>query len=297
MIPAEFDYLQVATVQEAVAALIEHGEDAKVLAGGQSLVPMLRQRRSYPGLLVDVGRVAQMRGVREDGANLVIGASTTHVEVMHDRLVRAHANLLMEVTAVVADPAVRCVGTLGGAVADADPAGDLGAALLALDARLVLAGPEGRRTVAAGDFFEGDRQTVLGPEDLLVEVRVPKHGPQWGFRYEKFRPVAEPWAIVGVAAAIRRVNGSIAEARVGLTNMACVPLRATAVEVALTGAELSLVAVDAAAQSAAEGSRPVADRHAQIDYREHLARVLTRRAVSAAAGLSEPAWDGFDQTL
>ncbi len=288
MIPAEFDYLQVATVQEAVAALIEHGEDAKVLAGGQSLVPLLRQRKSYPEVLVDVGRVAQMRGVRDDGAHLVIGASTTHVEVMNDRSIREHASLLVEATAAVADPAVRRVGTLGGALAHADPAGDLGAAMLALSARLVLAGPEGHRTVAAGDFFEGDRQTVLGPEDLLVEVRVPKHGPQWGFRYEKFRQVAHPWAIVGVAAAIRRSNGSIAEARIGLTNMGSIPLRAAAVEAALTGAPACPTTVEAAAQSAAEGACPIADRHARVDYRKHLARVLTRRAVSAAAGLSAP---------
>ena len=286
MIPAAFDYLRVATVSDAVAALVEHGEDAKVLGGGQSLVPLLRLRLSYPEMVVDVGRVAEMRGVRDDGTHLVIGAMTTHHEVMHDPLVREHAALLAEATATVADPAVRHRGTFGGALAHADPAGDLGAVALALDAHMVVAGPGGRRTVAARDFFEDYLQTVLGPADLLVEIRVPKHGPEWGFRYEKFHRVAQAWAIVGVAAAVRRSNGSIAEARIGLTNMSPTPLHAAAVETALAGAEASPAAVADAARSAAQGTSPTADLNAQVDYREHLARVLTRRTVTTAAHLS-----------
>jgi carbon-monoxide dehydrogenase medium subunit len=185
----------------------------------------------------------------------------------------------------VADPAVRHRGTLGGALAHADPAGDLAAVALALDAELVAAGPSGRRTIPVADFFVDYLQTALAPDEILVEVRLPKQQGQWGVHYEKFNRVAQAWAIVGVAAAVRRENGSIAEARVGLTNMGSTPVRATGVEEALAGAAAEAGAVDAAAQRAAEGTSPPSDLNGKSDYRQHLARVLTRRAVAAAAGL------------
>ncbi|MGH8895044.1 MAG: FAD binding domain-containing protein, partial [Actinomycetes bacterium] len=215
MIPAQFEYVRPGTVDEAVAALGEHGDDAKVMAGGQSLIPLLRLRLSYPELIVDVGRIGELSGVREDGDHLVIGAMTTHHDVIHDELVRRHCGLLAEATATVADPAVRHRGTFGGALAHADPAGDLPAVALALDAEMVVAGAAGRRTVPASKFFMDYLQSVLRPDELLVEVRVPKLGPGWGFRYEKFHRVAQSWAIVGVAAAVRRSNGSIAQVRIG----------------------------------------------------------------------------------
>jgi aerobic carbon-monoxide dehydrogenase medium subunit len=282
VIPAEFDYVRAGSVDEAVSALRESGDDAKVMAGGQSLIPLLRLRLAYPSVVVDVGRVSEMRGVREDGDHLVIGAMTTHYEVLHDPLIRQHAGLIAAATETVADPAVRHRGTFGGSLAHADPAGDLPAVALALGAEFVVAGSGGRRTVAAADFFVDYLQTAIAADEVLVEVRVPKLGAGWGYRYEKFHRVAQSWAIVGVAAAVRRDNGSIAEARVALTNMGATPVRAAGVEEALVGASLDGIA--AASERAAEGSSPPSDLNGKADYREHLARVLTRRAVTAAAG-------------
>ncbi|MCA1720749.1 MAG: FAD binding domain-containing protein [Actinobacteria bacterium] len=285
MIPAQFDYVAPESVADAVAALTEGGEDAKVLAGGQSLIPVLRLRLSYPTVLVDLRKVTELRGVREDGGELVIGAMTRHADVVRDPLVKQYAALVAEAAATVADPAVRHRGTFGGALAHADPAGDLAAVALALDAQLVAEGPSGRRTIAAADFFRDYLQTALSPDEVLVEVRLPMLDGEWGVAYEKFNRTAQSWAIVGVAAAVRRNNGSIGEARVGLTNMGSTPVRATAVEAALAGAAAEAGAIAAAAERAADGTTAPSDLSAQSDYREHLARVLTRRAVTAAAGL------------
>ena len=282
MIPAAFDYVRAGSVDEALSALSQHGDDAKVIAGGQSLIPLLRLRLAYPEVLVDVGRVAELRGVREDGDHLVIGAMTTHYEVLKDPLIREHAGLIAEATATVADPAVRHRGTFGGALAHADPASDLPAVAAALGAEFVIAGSGGRRTVPAAEFFLDYLQTAIEPDELLVEVRVPKLGPGWGYRYEKFHRVAQSWAIVGVAAAVRRDNGTIAEARVALTNMGSTPVRASGVEESVAGAAPDAVA--AAADRAAEGTSPASDLNGRADYRQHLARVLTRRALTAAAG-------------
>lgn len=282
MIPPVFDYARPGSVDEAVRTLADAGEDGKVLAGGQSLLPLLRMRLSFPELVVDVGRIPELRGVREDGDTLVIGAMTTHHEVLHDPLVRRHAGLLAQATATVADPAVRHRGTFGGSLAHADPAADLPAVALVLDAELVVAGPAGRRTVAAQDFFVDYLQTALQPDELLVEVRFRKTDG-WGFHYEKFHPVAQSWPIVGVAALVRREDGHITEARIGLANMGSTPLRARAAEEALTGAD-GPDAVARAAEEAAEGTRPSQDLAAGPDYRRHLARVLTRRAVLTATG-------------
>ena len=283
MIPAAFDYVRAGTVDEAVAALVESGDDAKVLAGGQSLLPLLRLRLAYPSVVIDIGRVPELRGVRDDGAAVVIGAMTTHYEVLHHPLIRQHCGLVAEATATVADPAVRHRGTFGGALAHADPAGDLPAVALALDAEMVVQGPGGRRTVPAAEFFVDYLTSALAPDEVLVEVRLPKLAGPWGYRYEKFQRVAQAWAIVGVAAAVRRDNGSIGEARIGLTNMGTTPIRARATEAALAGVAAQEGAVAAAAEYAAEEAEPASDLNAQADYREHLARVLTRRAVLAAA--------------
>ncbi|WP_330260545.1 xanthine dehydrogenase family protein subunit M [Streptomyces murinus] len=283
MIPPAFEYARPESVEEAVRLLGEAGDEAKVLAGGQSLLALLRLRLAFPELVVDVGRIPGLRGVREEGETLVIGALTTHHEVIHDPLVRRHAGLLAEATATVADPAVRHRGTLGGSLAHADPAGDLPAIVLALDGELVAVGPGGRRTVPAREFFVDYLQSSLAPDELLVEVRLPK-ADGWGFHYEKFHRVAQSWAIVGVAALVRRENGHIAEARVGLTNMGATPLRAAAAEAALAGAD-GPQAVARAARSAAEGAQPGRDASASPDYRAHLAEVLTKRAVLTAAGM------------
>jgi len=285
MIPGAFDYVKPTTVNDALAALAEQGEDAKVIAGGQSLLPLLRLRLAYPSALVDIGAVDELRGVRVDGDRLVIGAMTTHHTVMTDPLVRQHAPLLAAATAAVADPAVRHRGTFGGSLAHADPAADLPGSVLALDAELVIQGPSGRRTVPAAEFFVDYLETVLGPGDLLVEIRVPTLGDGWGFHYEKFNRVAQAYAIVGVAAVVRRANGSIAEARVGLTNMGATPVRASAAEAALAGADASAEAIRSASRQADAGTTPPSDLGGQADYRRHLAQVLTGRAVMKAAGL------------
>jgi aerobic carbon-monoxide dehydrogenase medium subunit len=285
MIPVAFDYVKGTSVEDALAALRDGGEDAKVLGGGQSLIPVLRLRLSAPSVLIDVSRVDAMRGVSQDGDHLVIGAATTHHDVMTDALVRQHAPLLAQAVGTVADPAVRHRGTFGGALSHADPAGDLGSVALALECELVIAGSGGSRTVAAKDFFVDYLTTALQPDEILTAVRVPVLGAGWGFHYEKFNRVAQAWSIVGVAAAVRRSNGSIAEARIGLTNMGSTPLRATAAESALAGVDASTEAITAAAQQAAEGTSPASDLNGQADYREHLARVLTARAVSKAANL------------
>ena len=284
MIPPEFEYVAPGSVGEAVAALAAD-EDAKVLAGGQSLIPVLRLRLSYPTTLVDLRKVEELRGVREEGDTLVIGAMTRHSDVVQDPLVRQYAALVADATATVADPAVRHRGTFGGALAHADPAGDLAAVALALDAQLVAEGPGGRRSIPAAEFFQDYLQTSLQPDELLVEVRIPKLQGDWGVRYEKFNRVAQAWAIVASAVAVRRENGSIAEARVGLTNMGPTPVRATGVEEALRGAPAEPGAVAEAAMRAADGTTPPEDLNGRADYRRHLAQVLTRRAVAHAAGL------------
>jgi carbon-monoxide dehydrogenase medium subunit len=285
MIPAPFRYVRPTTVEEALQAIAEGGEDVKILAGGQSLIPVMRLRLAAPETVVDLGRIPELRGVRDDGDAIVIGAMTTHADVLSDPLIAQHAPLIAQATATVADRQVRHRGTFGGALAHADPAGDLPAVALALDAEFVLAGPSARRTVPAREFFVDYLTTALEEGEILVEVRVPQLAGRWGMHYEKFNRVAQAWSIVAVAAAVRRENGSIAEARIGLTNMGPTPLRAGAAEAALAGAEATADAIAAAAARAAEGTSPTSDLNAQADYRQHLAQVLTRRAVSAAAGL------------
>jgi aerobic carbon-monoxide dehydrogenase medium subunit len=283
MIPAGFEYVAPATVDEAVAALAG-SDDAKVLAGGQSLTPVLRMRLAAPELIVDIGRIEELRGVREDGDALVIGAMTPHSVVQSDPLVAEHAKLLSLATATIADPQVRHRGTFGGSLAHADPAGDLPAPNVALGSEMVIAGSSGRRTVPAAEFFTDLFTTAIGDDELLVEVRVPKH-TGWGAHYEKFSRTAQAWSIAGVAAAVRMDNGTIAEARVALTNMGSTPVRARSVEEALVGRPATDEAVRAAAASAAEGTSPPSDGDGDADYRRHLAQVLTRRAVLSAAGV------------
>lgn len=286
MIPAQFEYVRPASVDEAVRALSEglsNGEEVKVLAGGQSLLPVLRLRMAAPTLVVDLGGIAELRGVREDGGEIVVGAMTTHHDVARDELLAEHVGLLPDAATTVADPQVRHRGTLGGSLSHADPAGDLGAAALALGASFVIAGPSGRRTVSAEDFFQGLFETALGEDEILTEIRFPKY-TGWKHHYEKFNRTAQAWSMVAVAVALRVDGGSIAEARVGLTNMGATPIRAHAVEAALVGQPASEDAVRAAAERATEGTAAPSDADAAADYREHLARVLTGRAVLAAAG-------------
>jgi carbon-monoxide dehydrogenase medium subunit len=280
MIPASFDYVRPSSLDEATAALREAGDDGKVIAGGQSLMPLLRLRLAYPEVLVDVGGLAELRGVRDEGSSLLIGAGTTHYEVTRDPLIREHAPLLAAATGTVADPAVRHRGTFGGSLAHADPAGDLPAVVLALDGTLVTSS----REIPAGEFFTDYLTSALEPDEILVGVRLPKH-TGWGFHYEKFHRTAQAWAIVGVACLVRRSNGEVAEAKIGLTNMGPAPVRASAVESAVAGGGASSEAFRVAAAGAPEGTSPPSDLHGSAEYRRHLAQVLTARALAAAAGV------------
>jgi carbon-monoxide dehydrogenase medium subunit len=286
VIPVAFDYARPASVDEAVSALSSAdaaGDEVKVLAGGQSLLPVLRLRLAAPAILVDLSRVAELRGIQVDGDSVVVGAMTTHAEVARSPILAAECPLLPAAAVKVGDPAVRHRGTLGGSLAHADPAGDLPAVAVALDATMEIAGPSGRRSVAAADFFTDLFTTALGPDEILVGARFPRM-PGWTARYEKFHRTAQAWALVAVAAAVRRENGSIAEARVALTNMGPTPVRASAVESALAGAA-DLGTVNAAAANAGAATSPPSDISGSAEYRRHLAGVLTARAVAAAAGM------------
>jgi carbon-monoxide dehydrogenase medium subunit len=283
VIPVKFDYSAPATVEEALSALAAGGDDAKVMAGGQSLLPVLRMRLNAPSLVVDLSRIDSLRGIREDGDAVVIGAMTTYQTVLDDPLPREHLLLLVKATETIADPQIRHRGTVGGALAHADPAGDLGAAALALGATFEITGASGSRSVPAEEFFQGLFETAIGEDELLTSIRFPKH-TGWGAQYEKFVRVSHQWSIVAVAATVLADGGTIREARVGLTNMGDRPLRATGVEQALVGQPATEEAVRAAAASAAEGTDPPSDLNGDAEYRRSIVPVLTRRAVLAAAG-------------
>jgi carbon-monoxide dehydrogenase medium subunit len=306
MIPASFDYVRPASLSEAVSVLVDAGDEAKILSGGQSLLPLLRLRLAYPSVLVDVGRLAELRGIRDEDGHVYIGAATTHDEVVRSPVVNAECPLVALAAATVADPAVRHRGTFGGSLAHADPAGDLPAVAVALDMEFVIHSTSGERAVPARDFFVDYLETALQPGDVLAGIRVPKLGAGWGFHYEKFHRTAQAWAIVGVAAAVRVSGGAngegrrIEEARVGLTNMGSVPVRAEQVESAVRGAELNGsngsngpngassanglgTALREAVARADENTAPPSDLHGSPDYRRHLARVLTGRALASAA--------------
>jgi aerobic carbon-monoxide dehydrogenase medium subunit len=271
MIPAKFDYVRVDSADAAVAALVEHGDDAKILAGGHSLVPLLKLRLASPAMLIDVGRVKDLSYVRDAGDHIAIGALTRHREVETNALLATHVPLLGKVANVVGDNQVRHRGTIGGSIAHGDPASDLPTAAIALGATFVARGPKGDRLIAASDFFHGFLTTALAEDELLTEIRVPKTAG--GANYQKFNRRAQDWAIVGVAAWSN--NGNVG---VALTNMGSTPVRATAVEAALAG---GATAAEAAAH-AADNTEPPADLNASVEYRKHLARVLTRRALEAA---------------
>lgn len=272
MIPAAFDYVRVGSADEGVAALGEHGDDAKLLAGGMSLLPLMKLRLATPAVLVDIGRVSDLSYVRDGGDHLAIGALTRHRDLETNDLLAEQCGVLRNVASEVGDNQVRHRGTIGGSVAHGDPASDLPAALLALDATFVVRGPSGERTIPAAELFRGFLETALAPDELLTEIRVPKM-PGAQFSYQKFQRRAQDWAIVG-ALAIR--NGG---ARVALVNMGSTPLRASQVEQALAAG----ASVADAAQQAAEGTDPPSDLNASSEYREHLARVLVRRALEASA--------------
>ena len=284
MIPTKFDYLAPSSVQEALSALAEHGDDAKVIAGGQSLLPVLRMRLNAPEVLIDLGRIDELKQVTDEGDSVLIGAMVPYYELLANDTVKSSLGLLHKAIGEVADPQIRHRGTLGGSLVHADPAGDCGAPVLALDGELLITGPSGERTVAATDFFEDLFTTAVGEDELLTGIRLRKYDG-WGSDYQKFVRVAHQWPIVAVGAAVRIEGGAIVEARIGLVNMGSTPLRAGATESALVGKEATAAAIEEACGKAAEGTNPPSDLNGDAEYRKHLARVLTRRAVlNAAAG-------------
>lgn len=287
MIPSQFDYAAPATIEEALGLLAgaeSAGDDVKVLAGGQSLIPVMKLRLADPSLVVDLGRIPGLTGITDDGGTLTIGAMTPHHVMATDPLLATHVPLLAQAAATVADPQVRHRGTVGGALVHADPAGDMPAPALAVEAVFHLAGPNGTRSVAAADFFQGYFTTAVGEGEILTSITVPKY-TGWGSHYGKFTRVAQQWSIVAVAAMVRVEGGAIVEARLGLTNMASTPLRATSTEAALAGCALNADAIAAACAHAAEGTEPASDLNGDADYRRHLVTVVAKRAVLAAAGL------------
>jgi aerobic carbon-monoxide dehydrogenase medium subunit len=274
MIPAKFDYVRAGSADEAISLISEHGDEAKFLAGGHSLLPLMKLRLAQPSVLVDIGRLTDLSFIRDAGDHVAIGALTRHMDIERSDVLKEHAPLLAHATSHVGDPQVRHRGTIGGSIAHADPASDLPATTLALGAIYVAKGPNGTREIAAADFYEGFLTSTLAADEMLTEIRVPKmQGAGWGF--QKFNRRAQDWAIVGVAA--WRRNG---EAGVGLVNMASTPILATSVASALAGG----ASVEEAAEEAAAEADPQADLNASVEYRVHLSKVLTRRALESASG-------------
>lgn len=281
MIPAEFDYIAPESLDEAVLALKENGEDAKLLAGGHSLLPLMKLRLAAPSLLIDLRKVPGLHGIQRENGSWRIGAMTPHVTLE----TTPELGVLSQAAGTIADPQVRNRGTIGGSLAHGDPASDLPAILLIAEGSVTATGGnDGPRTIAAADLFRDYLDTALEPHEVLTEIRVPAFDG-WGSSYQKFNRRSEDWAMVAVSALVKQTGDVCEDVRVGLTNMAPTPLRASAVEEALKGQPLNADTIAKAAENAAEGTHPPADLNASADYKRHLARVLTRRALLEAAGL------------
>jgi aerobic carbon-monoxide dehydrogenase medium subunit len=281
MIPAEFDYTAPDTLEEAIQAVADGGEDAKLLAGGHSLLPLMKLRLAAPSLLVDLRKVPGLHGVQREDGNWRIGAMTPHAVLEHT----PDLGVVSRTAGTIADPQVRNRGTIGGSLAHGDPASDLPAVMMICDASVTLQGAGSQqRSVSANDLFRNYLETAIEPTEVLTEVRMPAYDG-WGYSYQKFNRRSEDWAMVAVSVLVKQTGDVCEDVRVGLTNMASVPLRAGAVEEALRGQPLTKESIARAAEQAAEGTDPPADLNASGDYKRHLARVLTRRALEEAAGL------------
>jgi aerobic carbon-monoxide dehydrogenase medium subunit len=280
MIPAEFDYTAPDTLEGAIQAVADGGEDAKLLAGGHSLLPLMKLRLAAPSLLVDLRRVPGLHGIQREDGTWRIGALTLHSDLEHT----PDLGVVARAAGTIADPQVRNRGTIGGSLAHGDPASDLPAVMLICDASVTLQGAGGQRSVAANDLFRNYLETAIEPAEVLTEVRIPAYDG-WGYSYQKFNRRSEDWAMVAVSVLVKQTGDVCEDVRVGLTNMSSVPLRAGAVEEALRGKPLNADSIGQAAEHAADGTDPPADLNASADYKRHLARVLCRRALEEAAGL------------
>jgi carbon-monoxide dehydrogenase medium subunit len=278
MIPAAFDYTAPESLDDAITALVDGGEDAKLLAGGHSLIPFMKLRIAAPSLLVDLRKVPGLHGVERENGHWRIGALTPHAVLEHT----PELGIVSQVAATIADPQVRHRGTIGGSLAHGDASADLPAVMLITEAEVTLQGPGGQRTVAAADLFQGYMTTAVAADEVLTEIRVPVLDG-WGHGYHKFNRRSEDWAMVAVSAVVKSAGGTCEDVRIGLTSMAATPLRATAAEDALRGRELTPENIAEAAQLAAESTMPPSDINASVEYKQHLARVLCRRALTDAA--------------
>ena len=277
MIPAPFDYVRAGSAEEAISLIGEHGDEAKFIAGGHSLLPLMKLRLAQPTVLIDIGRVSDLSYIEEHGNEVRIGALTRHMDVENSDVLAQHAPLLAHAASHVGDPQVRHRGTIGGSIAHADPASDLPATTLAMGATYVAQGPNGTREIAAGDFYRSFLSSALEPDEILTEIRVPKM-KNAGWSFQKFNRRAQDWAIVGVAA--WRNDG---DSGVGLVNMGSVPILASSVSSALSGG----ASVEDAAEQAAAEAEPQSDLNATVEYRTHLAKVLVRRALDEATAGDE----------
>ena len=283
MIPAAFDYHAPQSVGEAIALLGSLGADAKILAGGHSLLPMMKLRFAQPAHLIDINRIPELRGVREEGAEIVIGAMTVENELINSALLQAKVPLLAEAPKNIADPQVRNRGTIGGDIAHGDPANDHPALALAVDATFVLQGPQGQRSVKADDFFKGTYVTALADDEILVSIRVPAFAPGTGWAYEKLKRKTGDWATAAAAVVMRISAGKVSHVRIALTNLAPTAMRATAAEQALLGQTLNETTIGAAAAAAMAAVNPAADLRGDVEYKTAMAAQMVKRALRAAA--------------
>jgi len=284
MIPAQFDYQAPKTLNEAINLLAQHPDDAKILAGGHSLIPAMKLRLAQPALLVDIGRIKDLSYIREDGNQILIGATTTHYQMESSALLKNICPLLPECASQIGDVQVRNKGTIGGSLAHADPAGDWPAAIIALRGSMVVTGPSGDRVITADDFFVDLLTTAMQPGEILREIRIEKPQGRFGQAYQKVPHPASGFAVVGVAVTLNLASdGSCQSSGVGITGVASKAYRATAVESALGNKKLDEATIADAASHAADGVDANSDLHASGEYRRQLAQVHTRRAIAAAA--------------
>jgi aerobic carbon-monoxide dehydrogenase medium subunit len=283
MYPAQFEYHTPGTIKEALELLARYKDDAKLIAGGHSLLPAMKLRLTQPKHLVDLRKLQGLSGIKEDGATLVIGAMTTHYAVESSPVVKSKCPVLAATAGQIGDPMVRNMGTIGGSLAHADPAADYPATVIAVGAEMVAEGPKGRRSIKVDDFFKGLFTTALAPDEIITEVRVPSCGPKVGCAYLKFPHPASRFAVVGVAAVLTMDDGKVAKASIGITGAGTKAVRAKGVEAGLTGKALDAATIQAAAEKAPDGVDVQADLQGSEEYKRHLLKVFARRAIEAAS--------------
>ncbi|GJM31721.1 MAG: carbon monoxide dehydrogenase [Saprospiraceae bacterium] len=283
MIPAEFSYHRPSTLDEVISLLSEHGDDAKLLSGGHSLIPAMKMRLNQPGMLIDIGRLSELNGIKKEGDELVIGANSTHASIAHSETIKEHLPIMAEAADLIGDVQVRNRGTIGGSLAHADPSADWPAVMIATNAKIVVKGSKGERSITAEDFFMGFYMTALEETEIITHIKVPVAGKNTKTSYQKFMQPASRFAIVGCAAVVTIKDGKCEDARIAFTGVSDAPFRDTGVEDAIRSKALNTENIEAAATKAAAGQDIVSDHFASEEYRLHLAKVYVRKALSAVA--------------